>query len=103
MCMASTLEAICGSNFQTVEKAVGDLQAFDQEVGAMINYIYASTPADGVDRVRLPGDPEKESTAHRKQHGIEIDPNSWESVLNSAEYAGLDRDKVVAMAQITHA
>jgi uncharacterized oxidoreductase len=83
--------------------AVGDLQAFDEEVGAMIDYIYASTPADGVDRVRLPGDPEKESTAHRKRHGVEIDPNSWESVLNSAENAGLSRDEVAAMAQITPA
>ena len=67
----------------------------------MIDYIYASTPADGVDRVRLPGDPEKESTAYRKRHGVEIDPNSWESVLNSAENAGLSRDEVASLAQIT--
>ena len=41
--------------------AIGDLKAFDQEVGAMIDYIHASTPAEGIDRVRLPGDPEKEA------------------------------------------
>ena len=40
-------------------EAVGDLASFDQEVGAMMDYIYASTPAEGVDHVRLPGDPEK--------------------------------------------
>ena len=81
--------------------AIGDLEAFDQEVGAMIDYINASTPADGVDRVRLPGEPEKESTARRMQHGIELDLNSWKSVLDSAEYAGLDRAQVAAMATIT--
>ncbi len=81
-------------------KAVGDLASFDQEVGAMIDYIYASTPAAGVDRVRLPGDPEQESTAKRTANGIEIDSNSWNSVLNAAEHAGLDKTTVEAMANI---
>lgn len=81
-------------------EAVGDLASFDQEVGAMMDYIYASTPAEGVDHVRLPGDPEKESAATRVANGIEIDPNSWNSVLNSAEHAGLDRDRTAALANI---
>jgi uncharacterized oxidoreductase len=81
-------------------EAVGDLASFDQEVGAMMDYIYASTPAEGVDHVRLPGDPEKESAATRMANGIEIDPNSWNSVLNSAEHAGLDRDRTAALANI---
>ena len=81
-------------------EAVGDLASFDQEVGAMMDYIYASTPAEGVDHVRLPGDPEKESTAIRMANGIDIDPNSWNSVLNSAEHAGLDRDSIAALAHL---
>jgi uncharacterized oxidoreductase len=81
-------------------EAVGDLASFDQEVGAMMDYIYASTPAEGVDHVRLPGDPEKESAATRMANGIEIDPNSWNSVLNSAEHAGLDRDSIAALAHL---
>ncbi len=81
-------------------EAVGDLASFDQEVGAMMDYIYASTPAEGVDHVRLPGDPEKESTAMRMANGIDIDPNSWNSVLNSAEHAGLDRDSIAALAHL---
>lgn len=81
-------------------EAVGDLASFDHEVGAMINYIYASTPAAGVDHVRLPGDPEKESASARMANGIEIDPNSWNSVLTSAEHAGLDRDSIASLARI---
>ena len=80
--------------------AVGDLDSFDTEVGAMMDYIYASTPATGIDRVRLPGDPEQESAALRGASGIEIDPNSWKSVLNSATHAGLDREQVAALATI---
>lgn len=82
-------------------EAVGDLAAFDDEVGAMMRYIYASTPAAGVDQVRLPGDPEKESTIIRMDRGIEIDPNSWESVLKAAVHAGLDRETIAAMADIS--
>jgi uncharacterized oxidoreductase len=84
-------------------KAVGDLDDFDQEVSAMADYIYASTPATGTDRVRLPGDPERETQAQRIANGAEIDPNSWQSVLNAAEQAGLNRETVAAMADISEA
>ena len=80
-------------------EAVGDLASFDNEVGAMINYIYASTPAAGVDQVRLPGTL-KESASARMANGIEIDPNSWDSVLTSAEHAGLDRDSIASLASV---
>lgn len=69
----------------------------------MADYIYASTPAAGNDLVRLPGDPEKETQAKRAMDGIEIDPNSWHSVLNAAEQAGLNRETVAAMADILEA
>ena len=42
-------------------KAVGDRDAFEQEVSAMIDYIYESEPAEGLDGVLIPGDPERES------------------------------------------
>ena len=57
-------------------------------------------PSSGVDHVRLPGDPEKESASARMANGIEIDPNSWNSVLTSAEHAGLDRDSIASLARI---
>ena len=46
----------------------------------MAEYIYASTLASGVDRVRLPGDPER-NPGHANGSGREIDPNSWRSAL----------------------
>ena len=45
-------------------EAVGDLASFDNE-GVMINYIYASTPAAGVDRV--PPKTLKERLPHTEQ------------------------------------
>jgi len=70
-------------------KAVGDRKAFNQEVTAMINYIYESEPADGVKSVLIPGDPERESKRRLLEEGIEVDNNSWEDFLTAGEKAGL--------------
>ena len=69
--------------------AVGDLAAYDAEVSAMIDYIYASEPADGVERVLIPGDPERQSLNLRGAEGIDIDDNSWQDILQAAQRAGL--------------
>ena len=77
--------------------AVGDLQAFDEEVGAMIDYIYASEPANGVDKVMIPGDPERQSTRTRDAKGIEIDDNSWQDIMQAADRTGLDAAQITAL------
>jgi uncharacterized oxidoreductase len=79
--------------------AVGDLQAFDDEVTAMIDYIYASTPADGTEKVLIPGDPEQITKAARESRGIDIDDNSWNDVIRSGEAAGLTVGAMNAMHQ----
>ena len=77
--------------------AVGDLAAYDAEVTAMIDYIYASKAAEGVEKVRIPGDPERQSLAARSTNGIDIDDNSWQDITNAAEAAGLSTDDIKAL------
>ena len=72
--------------------AVGDLAAYDAEVTAMIGYIYASEAAEGVEKVLIPGDPERQSFAARSTNGIDIDDNSWQDITNAANAAGLSAD-----------
>jgi uncharacterized oxidoreductase len=69
--------------------AFGNRAAFQQEVLAMVDYIHGTTPAPGFDRVRVPGDPERESRAARERDGISIDTNSWAGIVESARHAGL--------------
>jgi len=69
--------------------AFGNRAAFQQEVFAMVDYIHGTTPAPGFDRVRVPGDPERESRAARERDGISIDANSWSGILESARHAGM--------------
>lgn len=77
--------------------AVGDLAAYDAEVTAMIDYIYASKAAQGVEKVLIPGDPERQSLAARSTNGIDIDENSWQDITNSANAAGLSMDDIKAL------
>ena len=71
--------------------AIGNLQEFDEEVSAMIDYIYDSQPATGVEQVLIPGDPERTTVEQRSAGGIDIDDNSWEDIMNSARDAGLSQ------------
>ena len=77
--------------------AVGDLAAYDAEVTAMIDYIYASEAAEGVEKVLIPGDPERQSFAARSTNGIDIDDNSWRDITNAANAAGLSADDLNAL------
>ena len=70
--------------------ALGRRAAFEAEAEAMIDYIRSTPPADGVDRVRLPGDPERESRADRLAHGIPIDDNTWAQIREAALSVGLE-------------
>ena len=65
---------------------------FQSEVESMVDYIHSTTPAKGIDRVRVPGEPEREAQAERSSNGIEIDPNSWSGICQVAESVGVNVD-----------
>jgi uncharacterized oxidoreductase len=74
--------------------AFGGREAYEAEASAMIDYIRATPPAQGVDRVRMPGDPERESLARRLEEGLPIDDNTWRDLLKAAGSVGLDETAV---------
>lgn len=78
--------------------AFGGLDSFQQEVTAMVDYLHSTTPAAGVDQVRVPGDPERESVAARSAEGIPIDENSWNGILKAAAVAGMSEAEIAAVA-----
>ena len=81
-------------------KAVGDREAFEREVSAMIEYIYSSEPAEGFGGVLIPGDPERESEKRLLVEGISIDDNSWQDFLNAGQKAGLGADQLAALDSV---
>lgn len=77
--------------------AFGGLDGFQAEVSAMVDYLHSATPAEGVDKVRVPGEPERESVADRSANGIPIDENSWSGILKAAAAAGLSEDEIASL------
>ncbi|HEY1426144.1 MAG TPA: Ldh family oxidoreductase, partial [Caulobacteraceae bacterium] len=76
--------------------AFGDRAGFEAEAEAMLDYIRSAAPAEGVDYVRLPGDPERESVAKRLAEGIPIDDNTWAQIREAAASVGLEQTAIPA-------
>ena len=72
----------------------GGIDTFRHEVDALSAYMHATTPAKGFDKVRLPGEPERESQAAREADGIPIDDASWAEICKAAERAGLNQTDI---------
>jgi uncharacterized oxidoreductase len=72
----------------------GGLEGFQREVEGMSGWLRSSEPAVGFDKVRLPGDPERESMAQRLADGIPLDDQSWESICTAAGNAGMSNDDI---------
>ena len=70
--------------------ALGARAAFEAEAEGMLDYIRSTPPAEGIDRVRLPGDPERESLARRSADGIPIDDATWRQIQEAAASVGLN-------------
>lgn len=72
----------------------GGTEAFTREVEGMSEYLHSTKPAKGFDKVRLPGEPERESMAERQKNGIPIDDQSWKTICDAALQAGLSNDDI---------
>lgn len=79
--------------------AFGGLESFQHETDAMIDYVKSSAPAKGVDKVRVPGEPERESRARRLADGIPIDDNSWAGLLAAAKAAGMSDGQIAELTE----
>jgi len=79
-------------------EATGNAEGFQDEVTAMVDYLHSTTPASGVDRVRVPGDPERETRADRLANGILIDGSSWHSICRAAISAGVSDAEIAALS-----
>jgi uncharacterized oxidoreductase len=77
---------------------LGDRAAFEREVLAFTDWTLASPPREGVDRVRLAGEPERESRARRLRDGVPVDSTTWRQILETAHRLGVDPHEVARTA-----
>ncbi|MEO8143097.1 MAG: malate/lactate/ureidoglycolate dehydrogenase [Betaproteobacteria bacterium] len=80
-------------------KRLGNGDAFSTETTDFINFLRKSPVAPGFDKVRIAGEPERETRAKRERDGISVDDNTWEEIIAAAAKVKVARatlEKIVA-------
>lgn len=67
-----------------------DPDAFQQETHSMLDYIRSSEPVDGGTGVMIPGQREFEMMRQRTAHGVPIDDNIWNLLMETAQALGVE-------------
>jgi uncharacterized oxidoreductase len=65
---------------------------------AFLDWVVASPPQTGTERVRVAGEPERDSRAQRLAQGIPVDATTWAELLAAAAKLGRDPARVNALA-----
>jgi uncharacterized oxidoreductase len=78
---------------------LGTAPQFAREAAEFVDWVKASPPTAGYDRVRMAGDPERETRAKRLAEGIPVDENTWNEILAAGAKLGLAPEAVRRMAE----
>lgn len=71
-------------------EAIADMAAYERELRAFTDWVTASPPRTGFDRVRLAGDPEREHMARRTAQGVPVDGTTWQEILDAGRSLKVD-------------
>jgi len=78
---------------------LGTADAFARDSAAFLEWLRASPLAADVDRVRIPGEPERESRARRMVEGVPVDTATWREIVAAAARVGVAPETVEALAR----
>jgi uncharacterized oxidoreductase len=78
---------------------LGTAGAFHSETRQFVEWLRKGRPAPGADRVRLAGEPERETRAKRERDGISVDDNTWNEILAAAAKVKLDPAQIEKLAR----
>ncbi|MBS0243389.1 MAG: malate/lactate/ureidoglycolate dehydrogenase, partial [Proteobacteria bacterium] len=73
---------------------LGTSEHFQSEMEGFTHWVQSGPVAQGFDKVRLAGDPEREWKAKRLKEGIPVDTTTWGDILSSAERVGMARAEI---------
>jgi uncharacterized oxidoreductase len=78
---------------------LGTAENLAHELESFVAWATASPPMAGVDRVRTPGEPERETRAARLAAGVPVDAVTWSEIVAAAVKVGLAAGGVEALAR----
>lgn len=67
----------------------GGAERFRTETGDLLRFIRSCPTVEGVDRITLPGDPERACLAQKTAEGLAIDEGNWQELADLAERLGV--------------
>lgn len=79
---------------------LGTAEHFQQEIEGFMGWLMEAPTAEGFDKVRTAGEPERDWKAKRLKEGIPVDTTTWEEILTAGEKVGISRRDIAAMAGI---
>jgi hydroxycarboxylate dehydrogenase B len=79
-------------------KRLGTGDAFATETTEFLKSLRQSPVAPGFDKVRIAGEPERETRAKRERDGIQVDDNTWNDILAAGEKLKLSRAAIEKLA-----
>ena len=75
-------------------KVVDPANFFDGEITRYTDFIRATKPVAGVERVLIPGDPERKTRAERTKNGIPLPDDTWATIVNTAREVGVSETSI---------
>jgi uncharacterized oxidoreductase len=79
-------------------KRLGTADAFATETTAFLESLRKSPVAPGNDRVRIAGEPERETRAKRERDGISVDDNTWTDIIAAGAKLKVSRETIDKLA-----
>ena len=79
-------------------KRMGTADAFGAETTAFLESLRKSPVAPGVDKVRIAGEPERETRAKRERDGISVDDNTWNAIVAAGAKLKVTRETLDRLA-----
>lgn len=94
-------DTICNNMLTVIidPKGFGADIPFASSIDAMLGYVTSARPGEGVDKVRVPGEPERETGADRRANGVPVDPGTWALLVEAGVEAGMDRHQFDGLAK----
>jgi len=78
---------------------LGTQELFGKDTKSFLAWLRASRPAPGFDRVRIAGEPERETRARREREGVPVDAETWNEIRAAAAKLKLQPDRIDALAR----
>jgi uncharacterized oxidoreductase len=80
-------------------RKLGTAEQFARDAKSFVAWLRGSRPAPGHDRVRIAGEPERETRAQRLKEGIPVDEETWKEILAAAAKLKLAPERIETLAR----